>query len=79
MIVTDRDRAAARARRPGDRVGAVESCTATSSGSRTPRSLFGSRAMLTKVREGDDPAAIAASWSADEEQWRLTRAKYLLY
>jgi uncharacterized protein YbbC (DUF1343 family) len=41
--------------------------------------LFGSKAMLEKVRAGEDPAAIAASWTADEAQWRLMRAKYLLY
>jgi uncharacterized protein YbbC (DUF1343 family) len=41
--------------------------------------LFGSKSMLEKVRAGDDPAAIAASWAADEAKWRLTRAKYLLY
>jgi hypothetical protein len=41
--------------------------------------LFGSKATLEKIRGGQDPAAIAASWSADEAKWRLTRAKYLLY
>src|SRR5439155_1762131 len=41
--------------------------------------LFGSKATLEKIRAGDDPAAIAASWAADEAKWRLTRAKYLLY
>lgn len=41
--------------------------------------LFGSRATLTRVRSGDDPAAIAASWAAAEGRWRLLRAKYLLY
>ena len=41
--------------------------------------LFGPRAMLEKIRGGADPGAIAASWAADEEKWRLTRAKYLLY
>jgi uncharacterized protein YbbC (DUF1343 family)/CubicO group peptidase (beta-lactamase class C family) len=41
--------------------------------------LFGSTAVLQRVRGGDDPAAIAASWAADEAAWRRTRAKYLLY
>jgi uncharacterized protein YbbC (DUF1343 family) len=41
--------------------------------------LFGSKATLERVRAGDDPAAIAASWAPDEAKWRLTRAKYLLY
>ena len=42
-------------------------------------SLFGPASMLAKIRAGDDPSAIAASWAQDEAQWRLTRAKYLLY
>jgi len=41
--------------------------------------LFGSTAMLEKIRAGEDPTAIAASWASDEAKWRLTRAKYLLY
>ncbi|MBZ5560630.1 MAG: DUF1343 domain-containing protein, partial [Acidobacteriia bacterium] len=41
--------------------------------------LLGSKATIEKIRAGRDPAAIAASWAADEAKWRLTRAKYLLY
>lgn len=41
--------------------------------------LFAPKAMLEKIRAGAEPAAIAASWTADEAKWRLTRAKYLLY
>jgi len=41
--------------------------------------LLGSKAAIEQVRAGRDPAAIAASWAADEERWRVTRAKYLLY
>jgi uncharacterized protein YbbC (DUF1343 family) len=41
--------------------------------------LFAPKAMLEKIRAGADPAAIAASWAADEAKWRLTRARYLLY
>ena len=41
--------------------------------------LFGSTSTLARVRAGEDPAAIAASWAPDEAKWRLTRAKYLLY
>jgi uncharacterized protein YbbC (DUF1343 family) len=41
--------------------------------------LFGSAAGLERIKAGDDPAAIAASWSAAEARWRLLRAKYLLY
>ena len=41
--------------------------------------LFGSVAGLGRLKAGDDPATIAASWSAGEGRWRLLRAKYLLY
>jgi uncharacterized protein YbbC (DUF1343 family)/CubicO group peptidase (beta-lactamase class C family) len=41
--------------------------------------LFGSKATLAKIRAGEDPAAIAASWRVDEEKWRVLRAQYLLY
>jgi uncharacterized protein YbbC (DUF1343 family) len=41
--------------------------------------LFGSKDGLTRIRLGEDPADIAATWSAAEARWRLMRAKYLLY
>jgi uncharacterized protein YbbC (DUF1343 family) len=41
--------------------------------------LFGSRETLARIRSGEDPVAIAASWSAAEARWRLLRAKYLIY
>jgi len=41
--------------------------------------LIGSRENVERIRAGDDPAAIAASWSASEARWRLLRSKYLLY
>ena len=41
--------------------------------------LFGSRDTLARIRLGDDPASIAASWGAAEAKWRQLRAKYLLY
>jgi len=41
--------------------------------------LFGSKAMLARIRAGDDPAAIADAWLADETKWRAARAPYLLY
>ena len=41
--------------------------------------LFGSLDGLSRVKAGEDPAAIAASWAAGESRWRLMRAKYLLY
>jgi uncharacterized protein YbbC (DUF1343 family)/CubicO group peptidase (beta-lactamase class C family) len=41
--------------------------------------LFGSKDGLSRIRAGEDPASIAASWAAGEARWRLLRAKYLLY
>jgi uncharacterized protein YbbC (DUF1343 family) len=41
--------------------------------------LLGSAETLARIRAGDDPAAIAASWVAAESNWRMMRAKYLLY
>jgi uncharacterized protein YbbC (DUF1343 family) len=41
--------------------------------------LFGSKEGLSRIRAGEDPAAIAASWGGAEARWRLLRAKYLLY
>jgi uncharacterized protein YbbC (DUF1343 family)/CubicO group peptidase (beta-lactamase class C family) len=78
MIVTDRDRL-----RPV-RIG-LELASALSRLYRAQfkledaAALFGSKAALQRIRAGDDPAAIAESWSADEAKWREVRAKYLLY
>ena len=41
--------------------------------------LVGSKATTARILGGEDPAAIVASWAADEAKWRLLRAKYLLY
>jgi uncharacterized protein YbbC (DUF1343 family) len=41
--------------------------------------LFGSAQGLSRIKAGDDPAAIAASWAAAAARWRLMRAKHLLY
>jgi uncharacterized protein YbbC (DUF1343 family) len=41
--------------------------------------LVGSASTTARVVAGEDPAAIAASWSADEAKWRLLRAQYLIY
>ena len=41
--------------------------------------LLGSQRSLERVVRGEDPAAVAADWAADEARWRQTRAKYLLY
>lgn len=41
--------------------------------------LIGAEPIVARVRQGQDAAAIATAWSADEAQWRRLRAKYLLY
>jgi uncharacterized protein YbbC (DUF1343 family) len=41
--------------------------------------LLGSKEAIARIRAGEDPAAIAASWNAAEARWRLLRAKYLIY
>ena len=41
--------------------------------------LFGSPTGLARLKAGDDPAAIAASWASAEGRWRLLRSRYLLY
>ena len=40
--------------------------------------LFGAD-VVRRLRSGDDTASIATSWGRAEAQWRLLRAKYLLY
>ena len=37
--------------------------------------LLGSRDTIARIKTGDDPASIAASWSAAEARWRLLRAQ----
>jgi uncharacterized protein YbbC (DUF1343 family) len=41
--------------------------------------LLGSKENIARIRAGDDPASIAAAWSAAEGRWRLMRSQYLLY
>jgi uncharacterized protein YbbC (DUF1343 family) len=41
--------------------------------------LIGSKDAIARLKAGDDPGAIASSWSAAEARWRTLRAKYLLY
>jgi uncharacterized protein YbbC (DUF1343 family) len=41
--------------------------------------LFGSAAMVSKLRAGDATWEIAAAWAADQEAWRRLAAPYLLY
>ena len=45
----------------------------------TTARLLGSRQALERVKAGEDPAAVAAGWSAAEARWRQLRAKYLIY
>jgi uncharacterized protein YbbC (DUF1343 family) len=40
--------------------------------------LLGSQAALNRIKAGEDPARVAASFADDEGKWRLVRAKYLL-
>jgi uncharacterized protein YbbC (DUF1343 family)/CubicO group peptidase (beta-lactamase class C family) len=40
--------------------------------------LFG-QDVVKRIRNGEETAAIAASWARAEAQWRTLRAKYLLY
>ena len=41
--------------------------------------LIGTEQIVARIRQGEDAAAIAASFNADEARWRRLRAKYLLY
>ena len=41
--------------------------------------LLGSRESFERVKRGEDPAVVAATWSGAEARWRRLRAKYLLY
>jgi uncharacterized protein YbbC (DUF1343 family)/CubicO group peptidase (beta-lactamase class C family) len=41
--------------------------------------LFGTPEPIERVRRGEDAAAVASRWTADEARWRRLRAKYLLY
>lgn len=41
--------------------------------------LYGSAAGLARIKAGDDPAAIAASWAPAERNWRRIGDKYRLY
>jgi len=45
----------------------------------TAERLLDSRDTIARIKRGEDPAMIAASWNDTEAKWRLLRAKYLLY
>ena len=78
MIVTDR--VALRPVRVGVEIAAALS---KSYGARfeleASERLMGSTDTINRIRAGEDPAAITASWSAGEGRWRLLRNQYLLY
>ena len=78
MIV--RDREALRPVRVGLEIAAIlhRMYGATFELERSER-LFGTADGIRRIRGGDDPAAIAASWARGESRWRLLRNKYLLY
>jgi uncharacterized protein YbbC (DUF1343 family) len=78
MVVTDRN-----ALRPV-RIGVEIAAVLTSRYSAqyqidTAARLLGSRDTIARLKRGEDPATIAASWTDAEAKWRLLRAKYLLY
>jgi uncharacterized protein YbbC (DUF1343 family)/CubicO group peptidase (beta-lactamase class C family) len=78
MIVTDRDRI--RPVRVGLEIAsAVSKLYGQQFKLEDAAALFGSTPALARIRAGEDPASVAASWSADEARWRRLRAKYLLY
>jgi len=78
MIVTDRN--ALRPVRVGLEITAVLTSRYPSQYQiDTAARLLGSRDTIARLKRGEDPATIAASWNDAEAKWRLLRAKYLLY
>jgi uncharacterized protein YbbC (DUF1343 family) len=41
--------------------------------------LLGSTQAVDRLKNGEDPAVIAALWTGDEARWRTLRARYVLY
>ena len=41
--------------------------------------LVGAESIVERIKQGEDPAAIVARFTADEARWRRLRARYLLY
>jgi uncharacterized protein YbbC (DUF1343 family) len=78
MVVTDRD--ALRPVRVGLEIAsALRRLYGSEYNIDTALRLFGSKDTLERVKAGEDPARIAASWAAGEARWRQLRAKYLIY
>lgn len=78
IVVTDRD--AVRPVRVGvEIVSAIVKLFPNRLDLKPAAAQFGSEAGIARIAAGDDPGAIAASWSAAEAKWRDLRAKYLIY
>jgi uncharacterized protein YbbC (DUF1343 family) len=78
MIVTDRN--ALRAARVGLEIAAaLVKLYPTQYQFDSAARLLGSRESIAKIKLGEDPAAVVATWSVAEARWRLLRSKYLLY
>ena len=78
MVVTDR--AALHPVRVGLEIaGALQKLYGSQFDLEASARLLGSKESIARIRSGDDPAAIAASWAAAESRWRLMRSQYLLY
>jgi uncharacterized protein YbbC (DUF1343 family)/CubicO group peptidase (beta-lactamase class C family) len=78
MVVTDRD--ALRPVRVGIEIAAaLQTLHPDKFDFKNTVRLLGSQATIDRIRKGDDPADIAASWAVDEAKWRLLRNKYLIY
>ena len=78
MVVTDRD--ALRPVRVGVEIAAaLQKLHPDTFDFKNTVRLLGSQATIDRIRKGDDPADIAASWARGEAEWRLLRNKYLLY
>jgi len=78
MVVTDR--AALRPVRVGLEIaGALQKLYGSQFDLEASYRLLGSKESIARIRSGDDPAAVAASWAAAESRWRLMRSQYLLY
>jgi uncharacterized protein YbbC (DUF1343 family) len=78
MIVTDR--AALRPVRVGVEIAsALHKLYGTKFDLEATERLLGGKDSIARIRGGEDPATIAASWAAGEARWRLLRNQYLLY
>jgi uncharacterized protein YbbC (DUF1343 family)/CubicO group peptidase (beta-lactamase class C family) len=78
MVITDR--VALRPVRVGLEIaGALQKLYGSQFDLEASTRLLGSKESIARIRAGEDPAAVAASWAAAESRWRLLRNQYLLY